>query len=90
MPSVACKEKRDSGRGYPGNQGVSSLGSVGGHDGSEVLMHQGPYEHYAVPVAQGHRYEQLQAHLQPGRLKKRKQRTGQSRTQKTRQEKQEK
>ena len=27
-------------------------------------MQQGPYEHYAVPVTQCHRYEQLQAHLQ--------------------------
>lgn len=29
-------------------------------------MHQGPYEHYAVPIAQGHCYQQLQAYLQLG------------------------
>lgn len=30
-------------------------------------MDQGPDEHYAVSVAQGHRYQQLQAHLQQRR-----------------------
>ena len=42
------------GEAYPSDQGVGSLGAIGGHDGAEVLMHQGPYEHYAIPVAQGH------------------------------------
>ena len=51
---------------YPSDQGVGSLGAIGGHDGAEVLVHQGPYEHYAIPVAQGHCYQQLQTHLQPG------------------------
>ncbi len=49
---------------YPGHKGVGSLGPIGGHDGIQVLMQQGPYEYYAVPIAQCHRYEQLQAHLQ--------------------------
>jgi len=35
---------------YPGHKGVGSLGSIGSHDGIQVLMQQGPYEHYAVPI----------------------------------------
>lgn len=56
------------GEAYPSDQGVGSLGAIGGHDGAEVLMHQGPYEHYAIPVAQGHCYQQLQTHLQQNHI----------------------
>ena len=61
---ILGKGKGGGGGAYPRNQGVGSLGTIGGHDGTEVLMYQGPYQYYAIPVAQGHCYQQLQTHLQ--------------------------
>ena len=49
---------------YPSNKRVGSLCTIGSHNGIQILMHQGPYEHYAVPVAQRHCDKQLQANLQ--------------------------
>lgn len=50
-------------RAYPGGERVCSLEAVGGHDGVQELMNEGPDEYNAIPISQRQPHQKLQAHL---------------------------